>query len=69
MPKALSAEYYAAIRDLEELAKISMKQDWDLGSAISALSAIALAKNQVKLANLILNLDNEEEIDELLKNY
>jgi hypothetical protein len=69
LPKALSAEYYAAIRDLEELAKISMKQDWDLGSAVSALSAIALAKNQVKLANLILNLDSEEEIDELLKNY
>jgi len=69
IPKALGSQYHQAIRDLAEVAKIAMKKDWDLAMATTALAAIALAKNQIKLATLILNLDSEDEIDEFLESY
>jgi hypothetical protein len=69
LPKALVPRYLEAILDLENLAKLAMEQDWDLDIASSALAAIASAKNQIKLASAILNLDNEDIIDEFLGNY
>lgn len=69
LPKALSPQYVEAILGLESLAKIAMEKDWDLNIASSALAAIALAKNQLKLANAILNLDDEDVIDEFLEKY
>jgi hypothetical protein len=69
LPKALSPQYHEALLGLEDLAKIAMNSDWDLSLATSALAAIALAKNQIKLANVILNLDGEDVIDEFLEKY
>lgn len=67
IPKALEPLYMVAIKDLEGLAKIAMKQPWNLDLANAALTAIALAKNQIKLAEAILNLDSDDRIDEFLE--
>jgi hypothetical protein len=69
LPKALHHQYHEALLGLEDLAKIAMKSDWDLNLAVSALAAIALAKNQTKLASAIFNLDDEDRIDEFLEKY
>jgi len=69
LPRALGPQYHQAILGLEGLAITAMKQDWDLNIATSALAAIALAKNQIKLSNAILNLDDEDVIDAFLEKY
>jgi hypothetical protein len=46
-----------------------LAKDRGLGSVITALSAIALAKGQRNLAEAISKFDNEDEIESFLKNY
>ncbi|GGB12773.1 MULTISPECIES: hypothetical protein [Mucilaginibacter] len=69
LPTKLKPNYKKAIEDLAELAKLAMSQYWDLDLATTALTAIALAKGQVKLANAILNMDSEDTIAEFLESY
>jgi hypothetical protein len=69
LPTALTPVYKKALLDLGELAKAAMAVDWDLNLASSALTAIAIAKGQIKLANAIQNLDSEDVLDEFLENY
>lgn len=69
IPNSLKPNYNKAIEDLADLAKLAMNQYWDLDLAATALTAIALAKGQVKLANAILNMDSEDTIDEFLESY
>ncbi|NOW94528.1 hypothetical protein [Mucilaginibacter sp. SG564] len=69
LPKALTPDYEMAIKELGELAKFIMNQNWDLSLTSCALTAIALAKGQIKLANAILNMDSEDQIDEFLETY
>lgn len=69
LPNKLKPNYKKAIEDLAELAKLAMNQDWDLDLSTTALTAIALAKGQIKLANAILNMDSEDTIDEFLESY
>ena len=69
LPKALTPDYDIAIKELGELAKLAMNQNWTLSLASCALTAIALAKGQLKLANAILNMDSEDQIDEFLEAY
>ena len=68
LPKALKPNYITAIANLADLAKLAMKQEyWDLDLASTALTAIALAKGQTKLANAINNMDSDDVIDEFLE--
>jgi hypothetical protein len=69
LPPALRPDYNNAIKNLGELATLAMNKDWELDLASAALTAIALAKGQVKLGNAIQNLDSEDVIDEFLENY
>ncbi|MDB5157902.1 MAG: hypothetical protein JWR50_2609 [Mucilaginibacter sp.] len=46
-----------------------MGQYWNLDLASTALTAIALAKGQIKLANAIQNMDSDDVIDEFLESY
>ena len=69
LPGALKPNYNKAIEDLADLARLAMNQYWDLDLAATALTAIALSKGQVRLANAILNMDSEDTIDEFLESY
>jgi hypothetical protein len=66
LPKALSPAYQKSIVELAELAKLAMVQEWGFSLASTALTAIALAKGQLKLAEAIFNLDSDDRIDEFL---
>ncbi|SDF72377.1 hypothetical protein SAMN05216464_12634, partial [Mucilaginibacter pineti] len=69
LPKALYPAYNDAITNLGKLAVLAINQPWNLDLASSALTAIALAKGQIKLANAIQNMDSEGVIDEFLESY
>ena len=69
LPRALYPAYNEAITNLGQLAIQAISQPWDLSLASAALSAIALAKGEMKLANAIQNLDDEGTIDEFLESY
>jgi len=69
MPKALDTDYKRAIVELGELTQCVMHQNWDLTLSSAVLTAIAISKGQIKLANVILNLDSEDVIDEFLDMY
>jgi hypothetical protein len=66
LPKALSPAYQDSIVDLAELAKLAIGQEWSFDLTSTALTAIALAKGQLKLAEAIFNLDSDDRIDEFL---
>ncbi len=69
LPKDLAPSYKQSIVELAELAALVMKEDWKLDLASSVLSAIAVSKGHIKLANAILNLDSEDVLDEFLDMY
>jgi hypothetical protein len=69
LPSALSQAYDKAIVELGELAKLLLNQTWNLEVANTVLTALAVSKGQIKLANAILNLDGEDVIDEFLEQY
>lgn len=69
LPKTLYPAFNEAITNLGELALLAINQPWNLDLASSALSAIALSKGQIKLANAIQNMDSEDVIDEFLESY
>ena len=68
LPSALVPAFQNALKELSELAKLAMDREWNIDIASSALAAIALAKEQLKLGEAIFNLDSEDRIDELLDN-
>jgi len=69
LPNALLPAYNNTLTELGELANLSFDQPWDLELASAALTAIAISKGQIKLANAILNLDSEDVVDEFLESY
>jgi len=69
LPSTLTPDYDNAIKNLGELAVLAMNKEWDLDLASVALTAMALAKGQVKLGNAIQNLDSEDVIDGFLESY
>jgi hypothetical protein len=69
LPKALTSSYQDALNNLLELVEIILNQNWNLETTSIALMAIAISKGQVKLANVLLNMDDESMIDECLENY
>ena len=50
IPDELQADYFAALRQLPELAARAADREWDEALLICALSAIAVAKGYVKIA-------------------
>jgi len=69
LPKLLADIYNNALVDLLALAEIVLKTDLTLDGISSVLTAIALAKGHVKLAEAILNMDSEDVINEFLENF
>jgi len=69
LPSALYPAYSNALHNLSELAIRILPNEWNFDITSAALTAIAVAKGQIKLANAIQNLDSEDKIDEFLESY
>ncbi|MEO6522571.1 MAG: hypothetical protein ABIN91_12885 [Mucilaginibacter sp.] len=69
LPKAFATVYTSAISQLQDIVNIILEQDWNLDLTNSALTAMALAKGQLKLAEAIFGLDSDDRIDEVLEIY
>ncbi len=44
-----------------------LTNEWDLNTTSAALTAIAIAKGEIKLGEAIRNLDSDDVIDEFLE--
>jgi hypothetical protein len=55
----LSGAYRSALHQLHECAFRHASDDWDDGMALSVAAALAAAKGQVKVAEAIINLDDD----------
>jgi len=69
IPSLFYLAYSEALNELSLLAISIINNDWDLSTASAALTAIAIAKKQIKLGNAIQNMDSEDVIEEFLENY
>ena len=66
----LEEEYLQAIHnDLPELIKQMLNDTWDTTSTTVVLAALAVAKGQIKIADAILKMEDENILDEFLTNY
>jgi hypothetical protein len=68
LPEALTSSYQDALKNLLGLVDLILYQDWNL-EASSVLMAIAIAKGQTKLANVLLYMDDEDIVDEFLEQF
>jgi hypothetical protein len=69
LPAKLQPAYSEAIRGLQKLAETALNQNDGFDLVTSALSAIALAKGQINLADAIQRLDSMDVIEDFLENY
>jgi hypothetical protein len=69
IPGKLLPAYSEAIKDLQKLAMTVLDRDSDFDSVICSLSAIALAKGQLNLADALQRLDSQDQIEDFLENY
>jgi len=69
LPKEIEKDYLKALHeDLPELIKMVLEMDWDINLSSSVLSALAVSKGHISMANVICKMDDEEMIDEFLDN-
>jgi hypothetical protein len=59
IPQELEWDYFAALRKLIECAARHASSDWDISMLLSVLSAIAAAKGQPGLADLLTELSSD----------
>jgi hypothetical protein len=57
------------VKAIPELLETIRRQDRDLSFTTVALSALAVSKGQIKLAQALLNFDDEDVLDEFLESY
>lgn len=69
LPAKLQPAYSEAICGLQGLAETALHQNDSFEIATAALSAIALAKGQINLADAIQSLDSPDVIEDFLENY
>lgn len=69
LPMRYEKSYLDSIKELGDLALANFKGEWDLEIASAVLSALAISKGQLSLANVILRMDSQDIIDEFLETY
>lgn len=69
IPEAYLEDYLNSLKAIPELVVTGDTNDWDLAFTAAALSAIAASKGQVKVAQAVLNFDDEDVLDEFLEAY
>ncbi|RAU83153.1 hypothetical protein [Pontibacter arcticus] len=69
IPKEYVESYLDSLNEIPELVDSAKKREWDLEFTIAALSALAASKRQIKIAQAVLNFDDEDVLDEFLETY
>lgn len=69
IPKEYQESYLNSLKVISDLIEIAKNRDWDLSFTATALSALAASKGQIKVAEALLNFDDEDVLDEFLETY
>lgn len=69
IPKEYENAYLNSLNEIPELVETTKNRKWDLEFTAVALSAIAASKGQIKVAEAVLNFDDEDVLDEFLERY
>lgn len=70
LPEEFEAAYLQSLRDgIPELVKIGLVKSWDLTLASTVLSALAVSKGHLLMADAIGKMEDEELTSEFLENY
>jgi len=70
LPKEFETEYLQSLRDgIPELVKIGLAKTWDLTLASTVLSALAVSKGHLTMADAISKMEDEKLTNEFLENY
>ncbi|HMU47360.1 MAG TPA: hypothetical protein PKC72_13390 [Chitinophagaceae bacterium] len=70
LPAAFEKEYLEAIqKDLPELIQQMMTENWDTTLTAVILSALAVSKGQIEIANAILKLEDQSTLNKFLENF
>ncbi|MDX5423149.1 MAG: hypothetical protein LPK14_12910 [Hymenobacteraceae bacterium] len=69
IPKEHQEDYLNSLKAIPELIETGDTNDWDLAFTAAALSALAASKGQIKVAQAVLNFDDEDVLDEFLEAY
>lgn len=67
LPKALYPAYSKALSELSVLVAMISADDWDFDTTSTALTALAIAKGHLNLANAVSYLDDDDRIEEFLE--
>lgn len=70
LPKEFEAEYLQSLRDgIPALVKIGLDKSWDLTLASTVLSALAISKGHLLMADAISKMEDDELTGEFLEDY
>lgn len=70
LPEQFQEEYLQALTEgIPELVKIGLAREWDLTLASAVLSALAVSKGHLPMAEAIDKMEDEELTNEFLENY
>jgi len=69
IPKEYLESYLNSLNEIPELVNSAKNREWGLEFSAAALSALAASKGQVKVAQAVLNFDDEDVLDEFLETY
>lgn len=70
LPREFEAEYLQSLRvGIPALVKIGLDNSWDLTLASTVLSALAVSKGHLLMADAISKMEDEDLISGLLENY
>jgi hypothetical protein len=70
LPKEFEAEYLLSLRDgIPALVKIGLDKSWDLTLASTVISALAVSKGHLLMADAISKMEDDELTREFLENF
>ena len=69
IPKEYLESYLNSLNQIPELIESAKNREWDLEFTATALSVLAASKGQIKVAEALLNFDDEDVLDEFLETY
>jgi hypothetical protein len=70
LPEEFEASYLHSIqKELPELVKQILNETWDAKLTTTVLAALAVSKGNIKMANAVLKMEDEDLVNEFLENY
>lgn len=70
LPEEFETSYLHSIQqELTELIKQTLTEPWDTTLTATILAALAVSKGNIKMANAILKMEDEDLVKEFLENY